>query len=161
MRIVLDAMGSDTCPEPEVQAAVEAVRQFGDEIILVGPEEQLKSALAGAGKRRQQVQAGGRPGHDHHGRQGAGAGAESQAQRLKDLHGGRHGPGERRPGRCLCHCRQHRRRHGNSLLPPGDARGRRTPGAVRALPGARAAPVSCWISARTRNASRNTWCSLP
>ena len=29
MRIVLDAMGSDDCPEPEVQAAVEAARLFG------------------------------------------------------------------------------------------------------------------------------------
>jgi glycerol-3-phosphate acyltransferase PlsX len=49
MRIVLDAMGSDTCPEPEVQAAVEAVCQFGDEIILVGPEEQLKPRLQALG----------------------------------------------------------------------------------------------------------------
>ena len=49
MRIVLDAMGSDTCPEPEVSAAVEAVRQFGDEIILVGPEEQLKRRLQALG----------------------------------------------------------------------------------------------------------------
>lgn len=46
MRIVLDAMGSDTCPEPEVQAAVQAARLFGDEIILVGPEEQLKPRLS-------------------------------------------------------------------------------------------------------------------
>lgn len=49
MRIVLDAMGSDDCPMPEVQAAVEASRQFGDEIILVGPVEQLKPILAGEG----------------------------------------------------------------------------------------------------------------
>jgi glycerol-3-phosphate acyltransferase PlsX len=50
MRIVLDAMGSDTCPEPEVQAAVEAGRLFGDEVILVGPADQLNprlQALAG------------------------------------------------------------------------------------------------------------------
>lgn len=46
MRIVLDAMGSDTCPDPEIQAAVEAARLFGEEIILVGPEEQLKPRLA-------------------------------------------------------------------------------------------------------------------
>lgn len=45
MRIVLDAMGSDTCPEPEVQAAAEAARLFGDEIILVGPEDQLRPRL--------------------------------------------------------------------------------------------------------------------
>lgn len=46
MRIVLDAMGSDTCPEPEVQAAVQAAAQFGDEIILVGPEQELKERLS-------------------------------------------------------------------------------------------------------------------
>jgi phosphate acyltransferase len=45
MRIVLDAMGSDDCPEPEIQAAIEAVRRFGDEIILVGPEDQLRAHL--------------------------------------------------------------------------------------------------------------------
>lgn len=45
MRIVLDAMGSDDRPEPEVAAALEAVRLFGDEIILVGPIDLLKSRL--------------------------------------------------------------------------------------------------------------------
>ncbi|HEX7975299.1 MAG TPA: hypothetical protein VF498_12890, partial [Anaerolineales bacterium] len=52
MRIVLDAMGSDECPEPEVQAALEAVQLFGDDVILVGPVDQLKSRLeaqAGSG----------------------------------------------------------------------------------------------------------------
>jgi glycerol-3-phosphate acyltransferase PlsX len=46
MRIALDAMGSDANPEPELMAAQEAVKQFGDEIILVGPEETLKARLA-------------------------------------------------------------------------------------------------------------------
>jgi phosphate acyltransferase len=45
MRIVLDAMGSDDNPEPELQAAVEAVQLFGDDIILVGPEEALRNRL--------------------------------------------------------------------------------------------------------------------
>jgi glycerol-3-phosphate acyltransferase PlsX len=45
MRIVLDAMGSDTCPEPELEAAVEAARLFGEEIILVGPTESLRPRL--------------------------------------------------------------------------------------------------------------------
>jgi len=49
MRIVLDAMGSDTCPEPEIAAAVEAARLFGDEIILVGPMEQLQPRLRALG----------------------------------------------------------------------------------------------------------------
>jgi glycerol-3-phosphate acyltransferase PlsX len=50
MNIVLDAMGSDNHPEPEIIAAVEAVKLFGDEIILVGHEEQITprvNALAG------------------------------------------------------------------------------------------------------------------
>ena len=46
MTIVLDAMGSDKRPDPEIQGAVEAVRQFGEEIILVGDEKILKSKLA-------------------------------------------------------------------------------------------------------------------
>jgi phosphate acyltransferase len=49
MRIVLDAMGSDDCPGPEVQAACEAVREFGDPIILVGPADRLKPLLDKAG----------------------------------------------------------------------------------------------------------------
>jgi glycerol-3-phosphate acyltransferase PlsX len=49
MRIVLDAMGSDTCPEPEVQAAIEAARQFGDEILLVGPEADLRARIESLG----------------------------------------------------------------------------------------------------------------
>lgn len=51
MRIILDAMGSDTYPDPEVKASLEAARQFGDEIILVGNTDLLKprlQALAGA-----------------------------------------------------------------------------------------------------------------
>ncbi len=50
MRIILDAMGSDTHPEPELQAAVDAGRLFGDEIILVGHQDVLLprlKALAG------------------------------------------------------------------------------------------------------------------
>jgi phosphate acyltransferase len=49
MRIVLDAMGSDTCPEPEVTAATEAARAFGDEIFLVGPVDDLTTRLKAAG----------------------------------------------------------------------------------------------------------------
>jgi glycerol-3-phosphate acyltransferase PlsX len=45
MRIVLDAMGSDTHPIPEVQAAVKAVEQWGDPILLAGPEEELRKRI--------------------------------------------------------------------------------------------------------------------
>lgn len=45
MRIVLDALGSDDCPDPEVQAALQAAQEFGDEILLVGPADQLRDKL--------------------------------------------------------------------------------------------------------------------
>jgi len=45
MRIVLDAMGSDTYPDPEIEGAVEAAKRFGDEVILVGNEELIKPKL--------------------------------------------------------------------------------------------------------------------
>lgn len=45
MRIVLDAMGSDDCPEPEIQAAIEAASLFKEEILLVGPKEVLHEQL--------------------------------------------------------------------------------------------------------------------
>ncbi len=50
MRIVLDAMGSDNYPEPEIQAAVEASKLYEDTIILVGREDLLTpriNAMAG------------------------------------------------------------------------------------------------------------------
>ncbi|MEA2007810.1 MAG: phosphate acyltransferase PlsX [Chloroflexota bacterium] len=46
MRIVLDAMGSDTYPRPEVQAAFEASERFEVDILLVGQEEKLKPLMA-------------------------------------------------------------------------------------------------------------------
>ena len=47
MRIVLDAMGSDTHPDPEIRAAIEAVKLYGDEIILVGNQEMLQARIPG------------------------------------------------------------------------------------------------------------------
>jgi phosphate acyltransferase len=49
MRIVLDAMGSDTHPEPEIKAAVEASQRFGEEMILVGPMDLLEPRLKSIG----------------------------------------------------------------------------------------------------------------
>ncbi|MBI5930663.1 MAG: phosphate acyltransferase PlsX [Chloroflexi bacterium] len=46
MRIVLDAMGSDNCPVPDVEGAVQAAREFGDTVILVGDETRIKAELA-------------------------------------------------------------------------------------------------------------------
>jgi glycerol-3-phosphate acyltransferase PlsX len=45
IRIVLDAMGGDHAPIPEVLGAIEARRRFGVETILVGDEPRLKAQL--------------------------------------------------------------------------------------------------------------------
>jgi len=47
-RIVVDAMGSDEFPVPDVQGAVMAAREYGVEIILVGDEAKVKPALDAA-----------------------------------------------------------------------------------------------------------------
>ena len=49
-RIVVDAMGSDNFPEPEIEGAVQAAHEFGEEIILVGPADVLKPKLAEQGQ---------------------------------------------------------------------------------------------------------------
>jgi len=51
IKIVLDGMGSDQHPDPEVEAAVQASLQFNAEIILVGKEELLKPRLEQVYKR--------------------------------------------------------------------------------------------------------------
>ncbi len=45
-RIVVDAMGSDEFPIPDVVGAVMAAREYGVEIILVGDEARIKPVLA-------------------------------------------------------------------------------------------------------------------
>lgn len=44
--IALDAMGSDRAPKPEVEGAILAARHYETEVILVGPEQQLRAAVA-------------------------------------------------------------------------------------------------------------------
>jgi phosphate acyltransferase len=46
MTVILDAMGSDTHPLPEVLAAIQFTREMKEEIILVGNEELLKQKIA-------------------------------------------------------------------------------------------------------------------
>jgi phosphate acyltransferase len=46
MRIVLDAMGSDNCPIPDVEGAVLAAREYSDSIILVGDQGKIHHELA-------------------------------------------------------------------------------------------------------------------
>lgn len=55
MRIVLDAMGSDTCPDPELHASIEAARAFGDQVILVGPIDALKPRVEALGGEEREV----------------------------------------------------------------------------------------------------------
>jgi phosphomannomutase len=45
MRIVVDAMGSDTYPDPEIEAAVNASKGFNGEIILVGNSDSITPKL--------------------------------------------------------------------------------------------------------------------
>ena len=43
--IALDAMGSDRAPKPEVEGAIQAARQYGLEVLLVGPATVIKAEL--------------------------------------------------------------------------------------------------------------------
>ncbi|MEW6239918.1 MAG: phosphate acyltransferase PlsX [Chloroflexota bacterium] len=45
-RIVVDAMGSDEHPRPDVEGAVMAAREYGVEVVLVGDESKIGPALA-------------------------------------------------------------------------------------------------------------------
>jgi phosphate acyltransferase len=52
MTIILDAMGSDRYPDPEIEAAITAAEQFGEEIILVGDKDLIQSKLAALNTRK-------------------------------------------------------------------------------------------------------------
>ena len=43
--IALDAMGSDKAPKPEIEGALQAARQFGVRVLLVGPQDVVKAEL--------------------------------------------------------------------------------------------------------------------
>ncbi len=46
MTIILDAMGSDEYPDPEVLAAIQYTKTFNEELFLVGNEAILKEKIA-------------------------------------------------------------------------------------------------------------------
>lgn len=46
MHIVVDAMGSDECPIPDVEGAVQAAREFGDTILLTGDQKRIHIELS-------------------------------------------------------------------------------------------------------------------
>lgn len=48
MPLILDAMGSDRYPDPEIQAAIDAARLFDEDILLVGSEALLAPKLKAA-----------------------------------------------------------------------------------------------------------------
>jgi glycerol-3-phosphate acyltransferase PlsX len=50
MRVVVDAMGSDRAPGPEVAGALRAVRALPIEVVLVGDAARLEAELAAAGR---------------------------------------------------------------------------------------------------------------
>src|SRR6516225_7641991 len=43
--IALDAMGSDRAPRPEIEGAIQAARQLGARVLLVGPEDRIRMEL--------------------------------------------------------------------------------------------------------------------
>jgi len=43
--IALDAMGSERAPKPEIEGAIQAARQFGLAVLLVGPENIVRAVL--------------------------------------------------------------------------------------------------------------------
>src|SRR6476660_7864689 len=43
--IALDAMGADRAPKPEIEGAIQAARQYGVRVLLVGPESIVKPEL--------------------------------------------------------------------------------------------------------------------
>lgn len=45
MKIIVDAMGGDHAPEATVCGGVRAAQQFGEDVVLVGPEDRLQAVL--------------------------------------------------------------------------------------------------------------------
>jgi glycerol-3-phosphate acyltransferase PlsX len=43
--IALDAIGSDRAPKPEIEGAIQAARQYGVRVLLVGPQELVRAEL--------------------------------------------------------------------------------------------------------------------
>ncbi len=49
MTLILDAMGSDAYPDPEVEAAIQFTKHFSESLILVGNEQVLRRKIDSAG----------------------------------------------------------------------------------------------------------------
>ena len=46
MRVIVDAMGGDNAPGEIVRGAVQAVREFGVDLTLIGLEDRVRECLA-------------------------------------------------------------------------------------------------------------------
>lgn len=46
MRIAVDVMGSDNYPLPDIEGAIQAAREYGDEVLLVGDQSTIEAALS-------------------------------------------------------------------------------------------------------------------
>jgi len=55
MRIILDAMGSDSHPEPEIKAAIQSANYYKEEILLVGNQDLLLPQLESYGNQKRLV----------------------------------------------------------------------------------------------------------
>ena len=89
-RIVVDAMGSDNFPTPDIEGAVLAAREYGVEIILVGDEGKIKPILEKQDLQGLQVRVVHAPEMLTMNDKGDGACPESQADGCKKLHGDWH-----------------------------------------------------------------------
>ena len=49
MRILIDAMGGDNAPDAIVQGAIDAAKEFGVQIVLVGRGEAILNSLKNLG----------------------------------------------------------------------------------------------------------------
>ena len=47
MRLAVDGMGGDFAPDAVIQGCVDAVKEYGVDIIITGPEDIIKGKLAG------------------------------------------------------------------------------------------------------------------
>ena len=55
MKIVIDAMGSDMAPGVEVEGAIQAVEEFGYDLILVGDEALIRTELERLGNKSDKI----------------------------------------------------------------------------------------------------------
>jgi len=55
VKVIIDAMGSDRSPSVEVEGAVQAIEEFGCELVLVGDEASIKNELSKYGSHADKI----------------------------------------------------------------------------------------------------------